>query len=314
MFRKSPPAQSEHVPDPFTPLYLPSAHAVHTAPSTDPSNPMVQMQSVMSSLPVGEYVLDGQPRHFDAPVRFRYSPAAQSEHVPVPSTPLYLPSAQAVQAAPSTDPSNPMLQVQSVMLSLPAGDAVFVGHAAQLPADSGPAEYTALGIPRTGRTHDFVHIGHGTHVPFGQVPPVEGGTIKHSIHADNRGHVPFRDVPVEGSGVKEHLPHVGYSGGIPFRNVPVKLKDITKRPPHVGDGRNIPLRNVSVEFKGITEHVMLGGGGRNVPSRNVPIEGRRHEHLIHVRDSRHIPPRNVAVERGPRPITPSEHSSHVSYP
>eukprot|EP00961_Rhodomonas_salina_P078215 1051112-Rhodomonas_salina.1 len=57
----------EQAPEPFTALYVPIAHAEHAAPS-EPSNPTLQMQSVMSSLPLRECVLEGQGWHVDCEV------------------------------------------------------------------------------------------------------------------------------------------------------------------------------------------------------------------------------------------------------
>lgn len=120
--RYVPSSHRVHDPDPFVGLYDPAVHAVHLLPP-DPSNPTLQMQSVMSSLPNSEFVFAGQIRHADPSVTFRYSPAAQSEHVPDPLTPLYLPSEHAVQATP-LDPSYPILHTQSVIASLPTSEFV----------------------------------------------------------------------------------------------------------------------------------------------------------------------------------------------
>lgn len=54
-FRYVPAAQSEHDPDPFTPLYLPCGHAEHADPS-EPSNPTWQVQSVMSPFGSRQFV------------------------------------------------------------------------------------------------------------------------------------------------------------------------------------------------------------------------------------------------------------------
>eukprot|EP00961_Rhodomonas_salina_P243116 3284794-Rhodomonas_salina.1 len=90
---------------------------------------MLQMQSVMSSLPISESVLAGQIKQAEPSVLFRYVPAAQFEQTPEPFTSLKVPSAQALHASPS-EPSNPMLQMQSVLSSLPIREFVFAGQAA----------------------------------------------------------------------------------------------------------------------------------------------------------------------------------------
>eukprot|EP00961_Rhodomonas_salina_P187173 2527263-Rhodomonas_salina.1 len=66
-FRYLPASQPAHVPNPFTPLYVPTVHAEHTDPST-PSYPMLQMQPAMTSLPVSESVLAGHVRHTEPAV------------------------------------------------------------------------------------------------------------------------------------------------------------------------------------------------------------------------------------------------------
>eukprot|EP00961_Rhodomonas_salina_P278136 3757987-Rhodomonas_salina.1 len=80
-FRYLPASQPKHVPDPFTPLYGPTVHAEHAAPST-PSYPMLQMQSAMASLQVSESVLAGHVGHTEPAVTFRHVPAAHSVHGP----------------------------------------------------------------------------------------------------------------------------------------------------------------------------------------------------------------------------------------
>eukprot|EP00961_Rhodomonas_salina_P045060 605086-Rhodomonas_salina.1 len=73
-FRYVSEGQSLHIPDPLTGLKLPAEQPMHAFPSV-PSYPMLQMQSVISSLPKSELVLAGQLRHTDPPVSFRYVPA-----------------------------------------------------------------------------------------------------------------------------------------------------------------------------------------------------------------------------------------------
>eukprot|EP00961_Rhodomonas_salina_P050516 678341-Rhodomonas_salina.2 len=63
-FRYVPAAQSEHAPDPFTPLCLPTAHAEHADPS-GPSYPKLQMQSTISSLLAGDIVFAGHDKQAD---------------------------------------------------------------------------------------------------------------------------------------------------------------------------------------------------------------------------------------------------------
>eukprot|EP00961_Rhodomonas_salina_P025301 341107-Rhodomonas_salina.1 len=100
LLRYDPAAQSVQLPDPFTPLYVPIAHAEHAAPS-QPSCPTSQMQSLMLSLPVSEYVLNGQLWQPEAAVLFWYDPATQPKHVPDPFMLLYFPASHATHGPPS---------------------------------------------------------------------------------------------------------------------------------------------------------------------------------------------------------------------
>eukprot|EP00961_Rhodomonas_salina_P274691 3711069-Rhodomonas_salina.3 len=97
------------------------------------------MQSVMSSLPIGEFVYDGHVVHVDASVAVWYVPSAQVTHRPEPLPALYVPIEHGVQAAPSDDPSNPVLQMQSVMSVLPALEIVFAGQDRQADEFKAPA-------------------------------------------------------------------------------------------------------------------------------------------------------------------------------
>eukprot|EP00961_Rhodomonas_salina_P075142 1008796-Rhodomonas_salina.1 len=85
------------------------------------------MQSVISSLPTLEIVLDGHPKQTDPAVTFRYFPASHAVHVPDPFTPLYVPTTHELHSTPSA-PANPILQMQSVTLSLPNREFVFTGQ------------------------------------------------------------------------------------------------------------------------------------------------------------------------------------------
>eukprot|EP00961_Rhodomonas_salina_P177798 2397792-Rhodomonas_salina.1 len=112
-----PASESEHVPDPYTPLCVLTVHAEHADPSTA-SYRMLQMQPAMAALLVSENVLAGHVRHTRPAVTFRHVPAAHSVLDPGPFTSLYEPAKRPLHAAPS-EPSYPMLEMQSEIASDP---------------------------------------------------------------------------------------------------------------------------------------------------------------------------------------------------
>eukprot|EP00961_Rhodomonas_salina_P223292 3019599-Rhodomonas_salina.1 len=116
-FRYLPASQSEHVPDPFAPLYVLTVHAEHADPSTA-SYRMLQMKPAMAALPVSENVLARHVRHTKPAVTFRHVPAAHSVLDPGPFTSLYEPTKHPLHATPS-EPSYPMLEMQSEIASDP---------------------------------------------------------------------------------------------------------------------------------------------------------------------------------------------------
>lgn len=127
-FRYDPASHGTHDPEPFTALYDPIEHAMQAmAPHRE--YPMMQdpVQSVIAPLAVGESVFVGQTTHADPADAFWYVPASHSTHAPDPSTPLYVPAAHGQHLDPS-DPSWPMSQMQSVMLSPPMSELVAGGH------------------------------------------------------------------------------------------------------------------------------------------------------------------------------------------
>eukprot|EP00961_Rhodomonas_salina_P257418 3478938-Rhodomonas_salina.5 len=106
-------------PEPFHPLYEPTAQALQAAPSA-PWYPMLQMQT---ELPMAESVWAGQVTHADPAVTFRYVPASHCAHDPDPAADLNPPAKHALHAAPSV-PSYPTLQMQSDRASACAGESV----------------------------------------------------------------------------------------------------------------------------------------------------------------------------------------------
>eukprot|EP00961_Rhodomonas_salina_P150283 2023855-Rhodomonas_salina.1 len=77
----------------------------------EPSAGGASTSGLIASLPTSESVSPGHVTHTNPVITFRYLPASQSEHVPDPLTPLYVPTVHAEHADPST-PLHPMLQMR----------------------------------------------------------------------------------------------------------------------------------------------------------------------------------------------------------
>jgi len=151
--------QSEHSALPAASLYVPATHAVHSPPS-GPVCPALHLQSVRASLPVADVELDdGQAMHPALPAASLYVPATHAVHSPpsgpvypalhlqavtlsfpaadvesddgqakhsaLPAVSLYVPATHAVHSPPS-GPVYPALHLQSVTLSLPAGELEYL--------------------------------------------------------------------------------------------------------------------------------------------------------------------------------------------
>jgi len=110
-------------------LYFPATHDTHEPPLT-PEEPVLQIQSVISSLAIADTEFKGQAWHtFEpAPTAIEYIPASQSIHSALPVLFLYFPATQNTHEPP-LGPEKPALQIQSVVSSLAIADTVFRGHA-----------------------------------------------------------------------------------------------------------------------------------------------------------------------------------------
>ena len=128
-----PGPQSVHATEPVALLYFPVAHAEHM-----PSGPVYpalhggKMHAALAVLAAGEFVPTRQPTHVVtavAPVVAEYVPAAQSVHVALPVTILYLP-AEHGEHMPS-EPVYPALHggnMQAALDVLETGEILPVGH------------------------------------------------------------------------------------------------------------------------------------------------------------------------------------------
>ena len=122
--------QSVHVSEPVLILYFPATHAVQVPPSL-PVKPALQVQSVWTVLPWGEFALLGQ-----------------LVQVPAPDVLLYLPAEQLVHNPPS-GPLEPMLHVHALTVVLPLGDVDCEGQVVQA-AEPAPALY----VPAVHSLHE----------------------------------------------------------------------------------------------------------------------------------------------------------------
>lgn len=133
-----PAMQGVHAPVPVPTLYVPAAHVEHMP--SGPVYPALQgtgMQELMDELAMDEVEPSGhatQVAAVVAPVVGEYVPAAQSVHMALPVSILYLPVMQAVHTPPS-GPVEPALQVQAVMVVLASGALEPSGHARHAAAD-----------------------------------------------------------------------------------------------------------------------------------------------------------------------------------
>jgi hypothetical protein len=97
----------------------------------------LQVQSVKSALPAGEFEFDGHTLHVEldeAPTVVEYVPVTQSEQAAFPVNSLYFPVTHATHGTPF-GPVDPALQVQFV---LPAGELEFDGQALHVMLDEAP--------------------------------------------------------------------------------------------------------------------------------------------------------------------------------
>ena len=112
-----------HCAVPTTVLNFPATHSAH-GPLFGPDAPALQMQSACASLPAAESEFGGHGLHTVsalAPTVVEYLPAIQFEHAAFPAEGLNFPATHCVQGPPLA-PDEPALQVQAVLIELPAGE------------------------------------------------------------------------------------------------------------------------------------------------------------------------------------------------
>eukprot|EP00961_Rhodomonas_salina_P167012 2250532-Rhodomonas_salina.1 len=87
-----------------------------------PAYPALQVHAVIKAWPTESVLLLlGHVKHADPAVTFRYVPASQGSHGAEPLPGLYSPGEHSKHFVPS-GPVYPMLQMQSVISSLPKGE------------------------------------------------------------------------------------------------------------------------------------------------------------------------------------------------
>ena len=120
-----PATQSVHAALLMLLLYFPATHDTHEPPLT-PEEPVLQMQSVISSLAITAAEFKGHAWHTSeaAATAVEYFPATQFVHAALPGLLLYFPAAQTTHEPPLT-PEEPVLQMQSVISSLAIADIEF---------------------------------------------------------------------------------------------------------------------------------------------------------------------------------------------
>jgi len=162
-----PAGHVEHCPTPVVALYVPTPHALHSAPSKPAVYPATQMQSVASMLPAPELVPAGHAEHATDPALALNVPVPHAlqatpfetavypttqmqslkslpppaelvakghvKHCPGPVALLYVPATHVVHAAPSNVPLYPAMHLQSVNSLLPDSELVPAGHVEHCP-------------------------------------------------------------------------------------------------------------------------------------------------------------------------------------
>ena len=124
-----PTVQFVHPLAPVVGLNFPGTQYVQFPPS-GPEDPALQVQAVICPLPAGasEFAVHAWHTSDAAPTLVENCPTVQFVHSLAPVVGLNFPGAQYVQIPPSC-PEDPALQMQAVILLLPAGALAFAVHA-----------------------------------------------------------------------------------------------------------------------------------------------------------------------------------------
>ena len=189
--------------EPLTSLYVPARQTLQI-PSSEPENPTMQVQFILSLLPSGEYEFGGHGKHADidvAAIAPLYVPAGHRTHSAEPLDALYEPPRHAEQAPPSA-PLHPALHVQLVSAELPISEYECDGHAKHVDIDV--AAKASLYLPPAHRAHAAVPLdslnepaGHSLHTP-------PSGPVYPLLHVQFES----RMLPTPENVFKGHAPHV----------------------------------------------------------------------------------------------------------
>ena len=163
-------AQDVQVSSPWVGLKEPEMHAVHACPSL-PVWPILQTQSVSSSLLGGETVCTGHSVHIvhaTAAILAEYLFAGHGLQIPAPVEALYVPATHAVHASPFDGAVYPAGHLQFHIAPLPCADLVNAGQLRQFDSrvEAVVEEYVSTGHTEQVPTPAFclnVPLSHAKH-------------------------------------------------------------------------------------------------------------------------------------------------------